>query len=111
MSAAGMAATVLATELAEAVAKDETPEAGGCDISAGMYGPNASEWLRKQSQSGLQLATIAHMVDSTYDEVLEAIEFRRKHFAFMGDRDNTDRFMRLKNTVDGMKAVAKRSTE
>ena len=36
----------LAATLAEAVAKDETPEEGGCDLSAGMYGPNVSDWLR-----------------------------------------------------------------
>jgi hypothetical protein len=42
-----MALTVLATQLAEAVAKDETPEGGGCDLSAGMFGPNVSQWLRE----------------------------------------------------------------
>ncbi len=41
-----MTLTVLATQLAEAVVKDETPEEGGCDLSAGLYGPNVSAWLR-----------------------------------------------------------------
>lgn len=41
-----MTRTALAIELCEAVRKDETPEEGGCDISAGMYGLNASKWLR-----------------------------------------------------------------
>jgi hypothetical protein len=41
---AGMAATVLATELVEALHKDEAGD--GCDISAGLIGPNVSEWLR-----------------------------------------------------------------
>jgi hypothetical protein len=46
MSAYGMILTVLCTNLAEAVAKDEAPEVGGFDLSAGMFGPNVSEWLR-----------------------------------------------------------------
>ena len=51
MSAEGMTLTVLATQLAEAVAKDETPEVGGCDLSAGMYGPSASAWLRSVAET------------------------------------------------------------
>lgn len=47
MSAQGMTLTVLCTGLVDAVVKDETPEAGGCDISAGMIGPNLSAWLRE----------------------------------------------------------------
>lgn len=47
MSKEGMMLTVLATELAEAVAADERPEAGGCDLSAGMFGPAVSGWLCK----------------------------------------------------------------
>lgn len=47
MSVQGMLLTVLATQIAEAVAKDETPEVGGCDISAGMFGPNFSQLLRE----------------------------------------------------------------
>lgn len=46
MSSYGMTLTVLATGLAEAVLKDEAPEVGGFDLSAGMYGPNVSDWLR-----------------------------------------------------------------
>ena len=42
-----MMVTVMATQIAEAVAKDETPEAGGCDISAGLYGPHLSQWIRE----------------------------------------------------------------
>ena len=42
-----MALTVLATELAEAVEKDEKPEEGGFDMSAGLFGRNVSDWLRK----------------------------------------------------------------
>lgn len=42
-----MTATVLAGLLAEAVAKDELPENGGCDISAGLFGPHASQVLRE----------------------------------------------------------------
>jgi hypothetical protein len=49
MSAQGMIVTLLATQLAEAVAKDQTPEAGGCDLAAGMFGPNVSQWLREMA--------------------------------------------------------------
>jgi hypothetical protein len=42
-----MVLTVLCTQLAEAVTKDKTPEEGGCDISAGLFGPNLSKWLRE----------------------------------------------------------------
>lgn len=47
MSAYGMTLTVLCTTLAEAVAKDEDPSAGGFDLSAGLFGPNVSQWLRE----------------------------------------------------------------
>ena len=42
----GMTVTVLATELAEAVAKDEA-NGEGFDMSAGMYGINVSDWIRE----------------------------------------------------------------
>ena len=51
MSAEGMTSTVLATQLAEAVANDETPASGGCDLSAGMYGPSASARLRSVAEA------------------------------------------------------------
>lgn len=63
MSATGMTATVLATQLAEAVAKDELPENGGCDISAGMFGPHASAWLREVAD-----ALVAHTTPPTCTE-------------------------------------------
>lgn len=50
MSRYGMTLTVLCTELAEAVSKDEAPDVGGFDISAGLFGPNLSEWLRKTAE-------------------------------------------------------------
>lgn len=46
MSALGITTTILATQLAEAVLKDDAPEVGGFDLSAGMFGPNVSQWLR-----------------------------------------------------------------
>jgi hypothetical protein len=46
MSARGMT-FILATSLAEAVAKDEAPEQGGFDLSAGMFGEHVSAWLRE----------------------------------------------------------------
>lgn len=51
MSAVKMMITVIATQIAEAVAKDETPESGGCDISAGMFGPNLSKWIKELAQT------------------------------------------------------------
>ena len=42
-----LGAQALAAEIAEAVFKDEQPEAGGCDIGAGMFGPNFSALIRK----------------------------------------------------------------
>jgi hypothetical protein len=52
MSALGLTITVLATGLAEAVAKDDQDIADGkpdCgyDLSAGMFGPHVSAWLRE----------------------------------------------------------------
>lgn len=44
-----MALTVLCTGLAEAVRKDEAPEVGGFDLSAGMFGPHVSDWLRSMA--------------------------------------------------------------
>lgn len=37
----------LATQLAEAVLKDEAPEEGGFDLSAGLFGRHVSEWLQE----------------------------------------------------------------
>jgi len=75
MSAQGMTVTVLATQLAEAVAKDETAEGGGIDISAGMYGPNTSDWLREVADAvGMRQATYAdstphlHIGDSAFED-------------------------------------------
>lgn len=46
MSAKGIITTVLATGLAEAVLKDEAPEQGGFDLSAGLFGTHVSAWVR-----------------------------------------------------------------
>lgn len=45
MSEGGLTLTVLATELAQAVAKDEA-EPTGFDLSAGVFGIHVSAWLR-----------------------------------------------------------------
>lgn len=50
MSTYGMILTVLCTELATAVAEDEKPDNDGFDLSAGMFGPNVSAWLRKVAE-------------------------------------------------------------
>ncbi len=46
MSTYGVTVTILATQLAEAVLKDEAPEEGGFDLSAGMFGKHVSDWIR-----------------------------------------------------------------
>lgn len=46
MDARKLQLTYLVTKIAEAVAMDETVEAGGCDLSAGMFGPNMSDLIR-----------------------------------------------------------------
>lgn len=51
MSRYGTTLTVLCTGLAAAVAEDEKPEAGGFDLSAGMFGPAVSEWLHQTAES------------------------------------------------------------
>lgn len=45
MSIYGATVTILATQLAEAVAKDEPLEEGGFDLSAGMFGRHVSNWI------------------------------------------------------------------
>ena len=50
MSAYGVMVTVLATQLAEAVLKDEAPAEGGFDLSAGMFGRHVSDWIRAVAQ-------------------------------------------------------------
>lgn len=50
MSAYGITVTVLATQLAEAVLKDEAPEEGGFDLSAGMFGAHVSDWIRAMAR-------------------------------------------------------------
>lgn len=42
--------TALAKTFAEAVFEDEDPREGGFDLSAGMYGPHVSEWLRNVAE-------------------------------------------------------------
>lgn len=46
----------LAKQLAEAVAKDEAPEEGGFDLSAGLFGRHVSSWLHL---TGATIATHA----------------------------------------------------
>lgn len=50
MSTYGATVTILVTQLAEAVAKDEAPGEGGFDLSAGMLGQHVSEWIRETAR-------------------------------------------------------------
>lgn len=73
-----MTLTDLATKLAEAVVKDEAPDAGGFDLSAGMYGEHVSNWLRdvateletRREQS--QTKDAVEMVTCTVDFLCDA---------------------------------------
>ena len=47
MSRYGITVTTLAAGLAEAVLKDEQPEEGGFDLSAGLFGKHVSDWIRE----------------------------------------------------------------
>lgn len=42
----GITVTILAKQLAEAVRKDEAPQEGGFDLSAGLFGTHVSDWIR-----------------------------------------------------------------
>jgi hypothetical protein len=74
-----MTLTVLTTKLAEAVAKDETPKAGGCDLSAGLFGPCVSEWLR-------ELAKALCTTPQPLDVVLHCPKCGKQHI----DKDNSE---------------------
>ena len=52
MSTKGITLTILATQMAEAVKKDEEE---GFDIGAGLFGENLSNWLREVAE---QVASI-----------------------------------------------------
>lgn len=73
MSIAGLSATVLAGQLAEAVAKDELPENGGCDVSAGMYGPHASQVLRDVAKNIATLIAERNAYKWGYEELKKHI--------------------------------------
>lgn len=45
--APGMAVQALAGEICDALVKDATPEAGGYDLEAGLFGPNFSNLVRR----------------------------------------------------------------
>lgn len=94
MSALGMTATVLATQLVEAVLKDEAPEEGGFDLSAGLFGRNVSDWIRatakeldaRASRERAWKECAEHPpVDAAV--VMDATRYRwlRTHFKFAND--------------------------
>ena len=45
----------LVSQLCDAIFEDEKPEIGGFDISAGLFGPNLSNWIRKLSKEIAEL--------------------------------------------------------
>jgi hypothetical protein len=62
MSSYGMTLTILATGLAEAVAKDDLSE-DGYDLAAGMFGRHVSDWLRSVAED----FDVANAVPTKYD--------------------------------------------
>lgn len=73
MSELGMTITTIATQIAEAVLKDESPESGGCDLSAGMFGPHLSKVIRDLAQS------IVSTAPTPIDMVLHCPRCRLQH--------------------------------
>jgi hypothetical protein len=61
MSQLGMITTVIATNIAEAVEKDENNE--GCDISAGLFGVELSKVVRELAQECLILSHVEALKD------------------------------------------------
>lgn len=69
MSAYGITLTVLATGLAEAVAKDELPDNGGFDLSAGLFGQNVSAWLRSVAEELAAAQAREQLLRSTLEKI------------------------------------------
>lgn len=76
MSAKGMMVTVLATGLAEAVLKDERPEEGGFDLSAGMFGRHVSDWIKGVAgdveESRVSVQRLGHIAATTAKVMIAA---------------------------------------
>ena len=70
-----MLLTVLATQLAEAVAKDMHPDQGGCDIAAGVFGKSVGTWLRdvagEIAQDQVELNRRSHAIGRLRERVFE----------------------------------------
>lgn len=85
MSSLGITLTVLATGLAEAYAKDEAEakdpsvEDRGFDISAGMFGPHVSGWLREvatATQGGSPPAAAVEILRSDNERMRDLLDRR-----------------------------------
>lgn len=72
MSKLGIYQTIIATKFAEAVAKDEAPEEGGFDLSAGMFGRNVSDLIREISKE-LESRDANKSPDSNVEKNREAL--------------------------------------
>ena len=79
MSKYGMTITVLATTLAEAVSKDEEPDQGGFDLSAGLFGEHVSEWLRDVAK---------HLSSEKIKELNELIDTKDRQIKLLKDKLN-----------------------
>lgn len=74
MSAENMQAQVIAGMIVDAIVQDEKPEAGGFDLSAGMFGPALSEAIRKLAREQIDLQRQLAEERAKHDETLTAGE-------------------------------------
>lgn len=73
MSAQGMLTTVIATQLALAVT-DDMENGGGCDISAGMFGPKASAFIRELAAGLDNAGGVLPLLDSLLQRIRPGVE-------------------------------------
>lgn len=87
----GMGAHALANELAQAVAQDDA-DPDGHDMSAGLFGPNVSAWLRKISAEYLSQPATPEPVLSI--ELIRLADIIRDCGRLVSKSGNAERIMR-----------------
>lgn len=84
MSFEGMTSTIIATQIAEAMVFDESEEGGGCDLSAGMFGPRMTELVRAWAKDFAETAEESRRLNALIntpqtDDWLEAVKLEAAH--------------------------------
>jgi len=76
MSELGITTTILATQLMDAVRKDEAPEEGGFDLKSGLFGRHVSDWLRMVAKELVDRKTggEAKIPDAVLSSQLQAVD-------------------------------------